>query len=466
MSSFSQSSVSPKILEKPKGNGFWKKMLHRLPVWLTCTMLEPLNADTRFKADRATGKDAQTATNIIEEIDVEDVATINTHEERNEFHGCEADVSLDDMDLSATQPQPPKNQGDSTFLKKKKKISNASDNISSTSFTYAVTLLAENIRIVGLEINKSIASKVLIQQKLEITIQESAIKLYPTLCEVEGLTEDDRYHALSKIQDHPTKCSFSLVYLLLCDWNRSEDFLLTIKNHGENAEKCIEGMLFPVFSPNGHLQQPFKNLTVGRNGQGCKLDLKLISVFVERWRSETHIFHLPCRECIITLEDVQLQLGLPWMGLYSTSLLNLLIREPYVTIIRILEGYLMSDKSRNLVHLRWLLKLIYFRAAGKLSWGSAMLSTLYQEMCRATQPNKIKIRGVTIRQVKGEYLPLLKIYDFYQTNGRKRIEPIIILELACDPDYMPWFRIHNKPYLLLKKRGVDKSMSKGNDRAL
>ncbi|MBA0575635.1 hypothetical protein Golob_023875, partial [Gossypium lobatum] len=28
------------------------------------------------------------------------------------------------------------------------------------------------------------------------------------------------------------------------------------------------------------------------------------------------------------------------------------------------------------------------------------------------------------------------------------MEPIIILELACVPEYMPWFRIHGKPYLL------------------
>ncbi|MBA0554059.1 hypothetical protein Golob_013189, partial [Gossypium lobatum] len=59
--------------------------------------------------------------NIIEEIDSKDVATANTHEEINDFHGCEPDVSLDEMDLSTTQPQPSKNQDDSTFSKKKKK---------------------------------------------------------------------------------------------------------------------------------------------------------------------------------------------------------------------------------------------------------------------------------------------------------------------------------------------------------
>ncbi|MFQ6635187.1 hypothetical protein Gotur_010587, partial [Gossypium turneri] len=109
------------------------------------------------------------------------------------------------MDLSATQLQPARNQGDSTFLKKNKKISDASDHISSTSFNDAATLLAENIWIVGIEISRSIASEVLIQQKSEMTIQERDLKLYPTLCEVEGLTEDERYRALSKILDHPTQ---------------------------------------------------------------------------------------------------------------------------------------------------------------------------------------------------------------------------------------------------------------------
>ncbi|MBA0626134.1 hypothetical protein Godav_003853 [Gossypium davidsonii] len=73
-----------------------------------------------YSKDRATGKDAQTTIDIIEEIDVEDVAITNIYEEINDFHACEADVSLDDINLSATQLQPPRNQGDFTFSKKKK----------------------------------------------------------------------------------------------------------------------------------------------------------------------------------------------------------------------------------------------------------------------------------------------------------------------------------------------------------
>ncbi|XP_052490452.1 uncharacterized protein LOC105790759 [Gossypium raimondii] len=122
-----------------------------------------------YAKDRATRKDAQTTVDIIEEIDAEDVATANTHEERNDLHGCEVDVSLEEMDLSATQPQPSRNQDDSTFSKKKN--SDASEHIYSTSFTDAATLLTENMQTVGLEINRSIASEVLIQQNSKMVIQ-------------------------------------------------------------------------------------------------------------------------------------------------------------------------------------------------------------------------------------------------------------------------------------------------------
>ncbi|MFQ6671031.1 hypothetical protein Gotur_035708, partial [Gossypium turneri] len=122
-------------------------------------------------------------------------------------------------------------------------------------------------------------------------------------------------------------------------------------------------------------------------GRGCKLDSKLISVLVERWRPETHTFHLPCRECTITLEDVNLQLGLPVDGYSVTGSIQ---SGDWGAII---GGYLMPDLSRDLVHLRWLLKLVDFRAAGELSWGSAVLATLYREMCGVTRPSKAKIGG-------------------------------------------------------------------------
>ncbi|MBA0769864.1 hypothetical protein Gotri_018555 [Gossypium trilobum] len=89
------------------------------------------------------------------------------------------------------------------------------------------------------------------------------------------------------------------------------------------------------------------------------------------------------------------------MGPHSPGPFNLLIRESYTFpependsteveriryarayILEMIGCYLMPDLSRNLAHLRWLLKLVDFKVAGEFSWGSAILATLYREMCK------------------------------------------------------------------------------------
>ncbi|MBA0724987.1 hypothetical protein Golax_021622, partial [Gossypium laxum] len=62
--------------------------------------------------------------------DNSDFDTTNNLEEGNNYHGCEDDVSMDEMDVSATQSQPLKPNHD-----------------------------GENIRIIGLELSRSIASE-------------------------------------------------------------------------------------------------------------------------------------------------------------------------------------------------------------------------------------------------------------------------------------------------------------------
>ena len=45
-----------------------------------------------------------------------------------------------------------------------------------------------------------------------------------------------------------------------------------------------------------------------------QLDHALITAFVEQWRPETHTFHLPHGEMTITLQDVEVIIGLPING--------------------------------------------------------------------------------------------------------------------------------------------------------
>jgi hypothetical protein len=171
-----------------------------------------------------------------------------------------------------------------------------------------------------------------------------------------------------------------------------------------------------------------------------KLDWHLITTLVERWRPETHTFHLPSGEMTITLEDVSIQLGLPVDGLPVTRLIDSKWRElcirllgvdPYspqlsgsrlslnwlaqqfpplaadaddvtvekyawMYILQLMGGSIFADKSQDKVHLMFLTLLEDFDVAGKYSWGGATLAWLYREMCRATKLDASEIGGALI----------------------------------------------------------------------
>ncbi|XP_012461666.1 protein MAINTENANCE OF MERISTEMS-like [Gossypium raimondii] len=85
--------------------------------------------------------------------------------------------------------------------------------------------------------------------------------------------------------------------------------------------------------------------------RGWKLDSKIISTLIERWRPETHTFHLPCEECTITLKDVQLQLGLPVDG---SALTRSIQSADWGAICYNLLGVILDNIYGGRIEMDWL----------------------------------------------------------------------------------------------------------------
>ena len=172
-----------------------------------------------------------------------------------------------------------------------------------------------------------------------------------------------------------------------------------------------------------------------------EIDHNLITAFVERWRPETHTFHLPHGETTITLQDVEVILGIPidgkaivgttdktWadecrsmLGINPTGTVlkgqRILIKKllekidqglpndavevvvhQYARcyILALLVDIIFADKSGDRVHTMWLQMLRDLRNPPQYSWGSACLAWLYKELYKATNRSASQIGGALL----------------------------------------------------------------------
>ena len=191
--------------------------------------------------------------------------------------------------------------------------------------------------------------------------------------------------------------------------------------------------------------------------KNVQVDKHFISALVERWRPETHTFHFPYGECTVTLEDVALLFGLPIDGEPVTGmipdnieqvramcyeLLGLVPEDKFCKknaigldwlkanfgsslrqggvnadnatilqwhtrgyILRVFGALVFPDKSKDVIHPKYLSPISDIGQIHTYSWGSACLAFMYRALCRATR--------IGVKQVDGP-LMLLQAWVWYR----------------------------------------------------
>ncbi|KAA3483776.1 serine/threonine-protein phosphatase 7 long form-like protein isoform X3 [Gossypium australe] len=143
-------------------------------------------------------------------------------------------------------------------------------------------------------------------------------------------------------------------------------------------------------------------------GIGCKLDPTLISELVERWRPEMHTFHLPCGECTIIFEDVQLHLGLSVDG---SVVAGSIVAVDWRDVCEQLLGRALEMINGARIDTNWL----------RRNFGGPM-------RIQVTEPQKIKIGGCML---------LLQLWAWYRLPIlRPRADYPYAFSLVARPSYV------------------------------
>ena len=90
--------------------------------------------------------------------------------------------------------------------------------------------------------------------------------------------------------------------------------------------------------------------------QSREIDHNLIMAFVERWRPETHTFHLPHGETTITLQDMKVLLGIPIDGEPIVARINLGWAIECENMLGIVTDGVVLQGQR--IQIKWLLQKV------------------------------------------------------------------------------------------------------------
>ncbi|KAK4731315.1 hypothetical protein R3W88_024303 [Solanum pinnatisectum] len=212
------------------------------------------------------------------------------------------------------------------------------------------------------------------------------------------------------------------------------------------------------------------------------VDHSLITSLIERWRPETHTFHIKIGEATVTLQDVEILYGLPvkgnpvlgyepqrtildWQNIcqillgftpytqdfkhsnLKVSALNAHLRlQPQLSDLAtqdmvnerarcymfwMIAGLMLEDTSSGLLNLMYLPMLKDITVVGSYSWGSTTLACLYRFLCKASQSTQNEIAA---------FLPLLQSYcPRPQKVAHRDMRNIFPVGLPRGPHVSRWF---------------------------